>query len=123
MSKSITPILIVGQNPSFRTGSRLSPSLCRLNKWMTELGVKQWSFINASQAKIAASNNIDWQTLELARPYQRVLALGNFAATALSKLGIQHFQLPHPSPLNRKLNDSKYEKIVLCDCNNYLYEN
>ena len=89
---------------------------------MTELGVKRWSFINASQAKVAASSNVDWETLELARPYQRVLALGAFASSALGKLDIPHFQLPHPSPLNRKLNDPIYEKTVLRDCYNYLHE-
>lgn len=89
---------------------------------MTALAVKRWSFINASAAKIAAKNNIDWQTLELARPYHKVIALGNFASDALDTASIPHFRLPHPSPLNRKLNDPTYEKNVLHECYNYLYQ-
>lgn len=89
---------------------------------MTELEVKRWSFVNASSAKVATKSNIDWETLELARPYQKVIALGNFASEALAKVSIPHFQLPHPSPLNRNLNDPAYEKSVLRECYNYLYE-
>lgn len=122
MYKSTSSILIIGQNPAHRTGNRYTPTISRLNDWMTLLGVRHWSFINSSQAKIARSDNIDWETLELARGYTKVLALGNFASSALAKLSIPHFRLPHPSPLNRKLNDPEYTKNVLRECYNYLHE-
>lgn len=86
------------------------------------MGVRHWSFINATDSDVASIDNVDWGVLELARPYRRVLALGNFASAALDRLSIAHFQLPHPSPLNRKLNDPSYEKTVLRECYNYLYE-
>jgi uracil-DNA glycosylase len=86
------------------------------------MGVRHWSFINATDCDVASTDNVDWAVLELARPYQRVLALGNFASAALDRLSIAHFQLPHPSPLNRKLNDPSYEKTVLRECYNYLHE-
>jgi hypothetical protein len=86
------------------------------------MGVQHWSFINATQADVASTDNIEWDVLELARPYHRVLALGNFASAALEQLSIPHFRLPHPSPLNRKLNDPQYEKAVIRECYNYLHE-
>ncbi|NDF34210.1 MAG: hypothetical protein EB157_06590 [Euryarchaeota archaeon] len=86
------------------------------------MGVRHWSFINATQCDVASTDNIDWEMLELGRSYSRVLALGNFASSALRRLSIPHFQLPHPSPLNRKLNDPSYEKTVLRECYNYLHE-
>ena len=37
----------------------------------------------------------------------------------LSKIGVEHFKLPHPSGLNRKLNDKKYVNKVLKECYEY----
>lgn len=43
----------------------------------------------------------------------KIVALGKTAERALQMLGIEHFAMPHPSGLNRKLNDPEYvaEKI------------
>lgn len=87
---------------------------------MATLGIQHWSFINASYSRVATTQGIDWEILELARPYTKVVALGNFASAALDRAGIPHYRLPHPSPLNRKLNDPAYEKTVLAECYNYL---
>lgn len=38
----------------------------------------------------------------------RLIALGKSAAQALSKLKLDFLELPHPSGLNRKLNDKDY---------------
>jgi hypothetical protein len=35
----------------------------------------------------------------------KAIALGNKASVRLEKLGIKHYKMPHPSGLNRKLND------------------
>lgn len=42
-----------------------------------------------------------------------VVALGKTASKALTLLGIKHYEMPHPSGKNRKLNDKKFvaEKI------------
>jgi hypothetical protein len=37
----------------------------------------------------------------------KVVALGNKASERLKKKGIEHKKLPHPSPLNRILNNKK----------------
>jgi len=43
----------------------------------------------------------------------KVVALGNNAHKNLQHCGIEHFTLPHPSGLNRKINDDNYVKNVL----------
>jgi hypothetical protein len=48
----------------------------------------------------------------------KIVALGNNASKRLAKIGIEHFKLPHPSPLNRANNDKKYvlEQLKQCKC-------
>ena len=50
----------------------------------------------------------------------KVVALGNEAEQHLNRLGVKHFKLPHPSGLNRKLNDKKYVDQILKECKTYL---
>jgi len=38
----------------------------------------------------------------------------------LTKMGIEHYPLPHPSPLNRKFNDKKFEISVISGLQSYL---
>jgi hypothetical protein len=53
----------------------------------------------------------------------RVIALGQKAADYLGKVGIEeYFVLPHPSGLNRQLNDKEYVKNKLGFCRTYIYE-
>lgn len=46
----------------------------------------------------------------------RVIALGEEASKYLDKINVNHFKLPHPSGLNRKLNDKKWLKKELKKC-------
>ena len=62
------------------------------------------------------------QTCALPIYYTKVLALGNFPSSALDKINVSHYKLPHPSGLNRKLNDKHYELSMLKDLRNYLNE-
>lgn len=52
-----------------------------------------------------------------------VIALGNKAAKRLSKLGIGHRKLPHPSGLNRALNDKKKLIVDIMNCKRYIWDN
>ncbi len=38
----------------------------------------------------------------------RLVALGKSAASVLTKLKLDHLEMPHPSGMNRKLNDRQY---------------
>lgn len=49
-----------------------------------------------------------------------IIALGNKASERLHKLNIPHFKLPHPSGLNRKLNDKENLKLDFQRAINYI---
>lgn len=50
----------------------------------------------------------------------RVIALGNKASKRLVKYEIKHFQLPHPSGLNRKTNEKGYMATELYKAFDYV---
>jgi hypothetical protein len=90
---------------------------------MDALNIKYFSFVNciSSPGKYSKSD-IEYEFLnKCTREYDAVLALGNFPSEALTKINIKHFKLPHPSGLNRLLNDSNYELSVLNNCREYIY--
>ena len=49
-----------------------------------------------------------------------VVALGNKASNRLKKLNITHYKLPHPSGLNRNLNDHQKLSLDLALCRLYI---
>lgn len=51
----------------------------------------------------------------------KVIALGVQASLYLDRIDCEHFRLPHPSGLNRKLNDKKFEVKMLKDCREFIY--
>ncbi len=117
------PILVVGMNPSGRNSrDKKGPTISKLESWMEQLDVQYFSFINTfdepGEAKIT---RVDFSRLHrLSRDYSKVIALGGFVSGALNKIGVNHFKLPHPSPLNRLLNDREFEKQVIRECELYL---
>jgi hypothetical protein len=115
-------VLIVGINPSSADSKKTCASIKRLCRWTEEMGIKHFSFTNCVPfpGKYTVSD-IDYEFLSgCTESYNKVLALGGFPSKALSKLGINHFTLPHPSGLNRKLNDREYEKHILEKCIEYI---
>lgn len=52
----------------------------------------------------------------------KVIALGVRASERLGKLGIGHRILPHPSGLNRQLNDKEAVDKALAMCKDYLLD-
>ena len=49
----------------------------------------------------------------------RIVALGKAASGVLSKLGLEHLEMPHPSGLNRKLNDKTYTAAKIEELKQY----
>lgn len=86
------------------------------------MDVKFYSFVNCiSKTGVYKTSDIDYNTLiDCAKGYSKIVALGNFASKALSKLNIEHHAMPHPSGLNRNLNDPQYEALQLNECRKYL---
>lgn len=120
-------ILFVGSNPSNTStcdmafhGSTRSSQI--LSVWCKDVtGIKM--HINVANKKTENNRSLkgneiranlerlseDLKTISAAK----VIALGKTAAKALTLLGVDFYEMPHPSGRNRKLNDPKYveEKI------------
>ena len=114
-------VLIVGINPSGNSGK--SKTLARLYKWMEDIKVKHFSFTNTIHTPgVYKNKDIDYNYLNnCCKGYEKVVALGNFASTALTRINIPHYTLPHPSPLNRKLNDKVFEANQLKSVAEYIH--
>ena len=52
--------------------------------------------------------------------HDTIIALGGFVSSVLKRMNIDHITTPHPSPLNRNLNDKDYERAMLEDMRNKL---
>ena len=122
MTRSEKRVLIVGINPSGSDPTRVSQSIKRLCKWTESLGLTFFSFVNCiSRPGPYRESDVDYEMLqECVKGYKKVIALGNFPSMALSKIKVEHFMLPHPSGLNRKLNDKSYETKILEECREYI---
>ena len=108
-------------NPSVK-GTSSGSTFGRLNDWVDKLELDTFTFMNAypHPGKCKVSDvNLDNLRKSLYK-FTKVVALGNFASEALTKAGIQHFKLPHPSPLNRQINDLKFINNCLNECKQYL---
>lgn len=118
-TKDSLRVLVVGQNPSKRGGT--SKSLMRLAEWINVLELKQFSFTNIYDSYEVETASVDPTLDQFVRSYDRVIALGQVASNTLRSMGVSHFDLPHPSGLNRKLNDEKFVHEKLQACKNYVW--
>jgi len=81
-----------------------------LRKWLTVFDTASLiTFTNSSPNELS---NLDKTS--------KIIALGNKASVRLTKLNIQHFKLPHPSPRNRQLNDIDFISRKLADCRDWI---
>lgn len=117
----IPRVLIVGINPS---AAKLGHNTTwrRLPRWADALGIDKFSFTNCiSNPGPYKFSDVDLNMMKkCTEGHDKVVALGNFASNVLKKINVDHFTLPHPSGLNRKLNDREYELKVLSECHEYI---
>lgn len=126
-------VLVVGMNPGSKeyADQRQSPFHKRVSQWMTEAGVEFYSFTNCSMEKgdltITTADLMRLTAIVQSGSYDLVLALGNQSSNVMSYINVEHFRGPHPSGLNRKLNDKKFvdeflsalrEQLSRADINN-----
>jgi len=118
-------ILVIGHSPSSKEycPRKGNPSINRLNRWLDACGVEIYSFSNACahHAPFLKKADIDETYIQnITKNYNKILTLGNEVKQLFTKMEIEHFSLPHPSPLNRKLNDKKFEISVINGLHSYL---
>lgn len=115
-------VIVVGINPA-KGSPKIKGTLARLAGWMDKIGIKHWSFINCVPEPGPYSlKQVDYDHVSsCTNGYDKIIALGGFPSSALSRLGINHHVLPHPSGLNRNLNDKVYEEDQVNRCKDYIY--
>jgi len=116
-------VLVVGINPQYpQYRYKKGCTRYRFYKWLDFLGLRYVGFTNCIPTPgIYKKHMIDFDRLKKSTEgHQKIIALGNFTSEALSKINREHFVLPHPSPLNRLLNDKRYEKSILKKCKRWL---
>jgi uracil DNA glycosylase len=117
-------VLVVGMNPSSKPtlNGKANATFKKLESWMDRLGVHYFSFVNTfDDPSQAQHSKVDYNRLvQLAQSYDKIIALGNFVSNSLNRVNVTHFKMPHPSPLNRLLNDKTYERNMIKKCKEYL---
>ena len=115
-------VIVVGINPA-KGSPKIKGALSRLSTWMDEIGIKHWSFTNCIFSPgLYSYSEVDFEHLsKCVADYDKVIALGGFPSRALTRIGVEHHVLPHPSGLNRNLNDREYEKAQVNMCKEYIY--
>lgn len=136
-------VVLVGSNP---TAKNLDPKIPFvgtssgkiLTRWLQVLGIDPLHarFVNVSDQIVLGNRKLkvseyDLDRLEndlvlnlvldhLSNKPLKVVALGKTASDALMRIRVDHFELPHPSGLNRKLNDTAFVATQLKRCADYL---
>lgn len=116
-------VIFIGMQPS-GAAYRRNCTLDRFGAWVDTLGLRFVSFHNAiiDPNLPQRMSSVDYELLrESVHNYSYVVALGNLASTALKRINVDHFKMPHPSPLNRLLNDRSYERNKLQELRSYIH--
>ena len=105
-------VIVVGSNPSKNKSITKNSTIHRLYEWLSFIDV--FSFTNVSCLSTDNNRILKKSEYQLKRlfteceKYDIIVALGKTAGNALDKLGIEYFCLPHPSGLNRQINDKEF---------------
>lgn len=86
----------------------------RLVSWMKQLPIDYYVCVNSV-------SETDFQKIDaLTKDGFKVIALGSVASGRLTACNIGHFKMPHPSGLNRMVNNEKKIALELFFCSTYL---
>ena len=114
-------IYFIGDKPSKKNVDR-NVAFVGTRSYKTLL---DWIYrMNLSINKICLFNHAGFinTTLKHVNEHDAIIALGNEASTALTKAHVPHLKIPHPSGLNRVLNDKKTVDKFLKHCKDYIGE-
>lgn len=122
MEDRVIPFVhFVGDRPTKDNISQLDPfvgtkSYKTLLSWIYRLDV------SVSRCLLKNAYDINGREEVMNIPaHDKVVALGDVASKRLDELKQSHFKLPHPSGLNRKLNDKDFLDSKLQECKDWLY--
>lgn len=131
-------ILFVGSNPSTKNTNPNIPfegtrSEKVLLNWIKYLELQNYEVMNIFDETTENNRPLTKREIKKSlasfknkikdKEYDKIIALGSSASTALKLLKITHYRLMHPSPRNRQLNDQNFVDNQLKECKVYIYEN
>lgn len=107
-----------------------TPSHSTLLDWLSALNISSITLLNLSNrvsrsGEAIRPQDIDYKGLQarleaFKENRGKVVALGGVVSHHLTKMGIEHFKLPHPSPRNRLLNSKAFVEQCLLNCRQWL---
>ena len=111
------------------------PSKCNIDPQVAFVGTRSYKTLlewihrmNLSINNICLFNADDFirkvnkdETL-IIHEHDQIVALGREASNALDKAILPHLRIPHPSGLNRKLNDPREVNRFLKECKEYVLQ-
>ena len=110
-------VVVFGSNPaSGKRAQTANSTLPRVARWMGECGIDTYDFANVIERHVEIELFADVNSSRVSRLAlhgDRVVTLGRFASQVMTRLGIVHYALPHPSPRNRQFNDPMFEDRTL----------
>lgn len=114
-------VLFVGDKPSKNnTNQKIAFQGTRSGKVLEEWAIA----LELVPDAYIAINRVDPYFLDCAISFYKcqkaIIALGTEADKALTRFGIPHFTLPHPSGRNRALNDRNALTRLLGGCKSYI---
>lgn len=116
-------VIFVGLNPSKLKIPRKGGAWDRFCYWLNVLGIDIVTFTNISPDEDFKGKNIDEDFLKQSlEGYDKIIAWGPSVSKHLKRINIDHFTIPHPSPLNRQINDKDFIQEKLKQCREYIYE-
>lgn len=114
-------ILVIGLNPTKLAVPRKGGAVHRFSRWLDEIGIDIVSFTNLSPDPHWDGKQIDESFLRQSMEgYSKIVVWGNSVSKYLKKMDVEHFVLPHPSPLNRQINNPEFIAQKLKECKEYL---
>ena len=119
-------VLVIGHSPGktpINKRKNGSPTLNRLNRWLAACEVDIYSFTNlcAHHKEFLKNADIDGTIIQkITKNYNKIITLGGFVSQYITKMGINHYAAPHPSPRNRKFNDKSFEPMIVNELKEYL---
>lgn len=125
-SKAITlNVAFIGDEPSDKNLDKDvafvgTQSYKRLLGWIAEMGISINHVYLANKRQCQFDGRGGMCTPEGYMSIDAVVALGKEASKLLNRDMVAHFSLPHPSGMNRQINDKEYVAEELRKCREYL---
>lgn len=115
-------VLFIGMNPPKNKMMTQGQSYKRFCRWLETLGtINNFAFTNLHWDPDWDKKTVDHAFLEAQiGEHNKLVAWGGLVSQHLTKMGLEHFMFPHPSPLNRQTNDQKFLQLKLKELKLYM---